>query len=136
MALTDFSELYKLAIGYENDLSEQFYSAFSPRSALFWSHVFFAKQSVQQDRQLAVNKKFGLSPRRKSARIFFIFPFSFFRANFDCVILKKKIVASLKDPIKEVAKSLERIKDDVHELARTLEYLADKVEDLEKEKKN
>ena len=47
LALTDFSELYKLAIGYENDLSEQFYSAFSPRSALFWSHVFFAKQSVQ-----------------------------------------------------------------------------------------
>jgi hypothetical protein len=127
--------LYKLAIGYENDLSEQFYSAFSPRSALFWSHVFFAKQSVRSNQQLEAIQRTSNSLLGEKARGFFIFPFSFFRANFDCVILNKKIVASLKDPIKEVAKSLERIKDDVHELARTLEYLADKVEDLEKEKK-
>lgn len=78
LALTDFSELYKLAIGYENDLSEQFYSAFSPRSALFWSHVFFAKQSVRSNQQLEAIQRTSNSLLGEKARGFFYLSFFLF----------------------------------------------------------
>jgi hypothetical protein len=46
--------LDKLTVGYEDDFIEQFYPVYAADSALFWSNVFFAKQSVQQNSQLAV----------------------------------------------------------------------------------
>ena len=68
--MTDFRESGKLAVGYEDDLSEQFYSAFSPRSALFWSHVFFAKQSVRSNQQLEAIQRISNSLLGEKARGF------------------------------------------------------------------
>jgi len=79
LVLTDFSELYKLTIGYENDLSEQPDTDFPPCSALFWSHVLFAKQSALQNQQLErFRKQIRTLSSAKKAEIFLssLFPFS------------------------------------------------------------
>lgn len=45
-------------------------------------------------------------------------------------------MASYRDSLREVAKSLEELRDDLHEFSGVLEDIADKVHELEEENKN
>jgi len=82
--LTDFRKFCKLVIGYENDSCEQLGPVSAVRSALFWSRVFFAGESVSQNNQLKnIQNDKTLNSGKKPEFLFFgHFPFSFFRDNF------------------------------------------------------
>jgi hypothetical protein len=65
------------------------------------------------------------------------FPFSFFcdKLPLVSIITKRKTMASYRDSLREVAKSLEELRDDLHEFSGVLENIADKVYELEEENK-